>query len=461
MGAAPSRETHRRGLFIVPQCAHSKKQDIVMIPLTKEFFPSPNCPLFVQFHKARCSAAVNYYFRRPGNPGDLSRIPNYADAFREEGEEKGGGEKELDGKAPPSPTSPEVGHDLTSSEETEKGAEQATADEDQFIDTAGDWEAAKVGEDSYPSREALYRGVIESIEETLFDTDQEMREAYARERARGCETYGTYSAKQRRVLPVMCAVAFRHEISKTATPGESSPSMSTPAHPAFGAGIVMGNCTVNIVGCFGFVSVQDEVEAAHQEGLSTHLGTPLGSSVPIPPPQPGSCVSSELSNYAPATPLQSIMQVGGQSLLSYPGGMAADGGAKGLLMTLPASAAAPLAAMVFLTKSAGEQKLSHVTFVAASTYYFQMIQAGVISRRPNFPLSGAAAFGTYYGGMSPPTGDGPPPLPYPPAPPPLSPPRLAAARSPILPPPPTCPRWPPSASPASSRISRCFRFCTK
>ncbi|CAD2213836.1 hypothetical protein AGDE_16606 [Angomonas deanei] len=59
--------------------------------------------------------------------------------------------------------------------------------------------------------------------------------------------------------------------------------------------------------------------------------------------------------------------------------------------TLPPPVAAPLAAMVYLTKSAGEQNLGRVTHMAASMYYFQLIQAGVI-RRPPPP----AAAGEFY-----------------------------------------------------------------
>ncbi|KAG5497614.1 hypothetical protein JKF63_03879 [Porcisia hertigi] len=60
MGAAPSRETTEHVLSELP--FYGQRQQIVLIPLLKKFFPSPDCPLFLQLYEARCDPAVRYYY---------------------------------------------------------------------------------------------------------------------------------------------------------------------------------------------------------------------------------------------------------------------------------------------------------------------------------------------------------------------------------------------------------------
>ncbi|PBJ68372.1 hypothetical protein BCY84_21690 [Trypanosoma cruzi cruzi] len=372
MGAVPSRETQRRGLYFprAPAGNHlcgGRKHEIVLIPLTKEFFPSPDCALFVQFHKTRCEAGVNYYFRRPGNPGDLSRIP-------------------------------------------------ATHN--------GDGE-------SYPSREALYCGVVERVEEMLFDTDEEMCRAH--ERMGGMSSPGHADVKKR-VLPILCAVAFRYDPNKVAQQtGHTGNFNSQQLHSAMEQGVYLCGSIVNIVGCFGFVPMEVEGVPVAAAGL----GSASGGSQTYPsrqtPPRPslpdGSLVSGRRSRMLSPGAASSAMMarephedsfgavpVHYQRIAMHPASACGSSmasspsydprqpmlqqrprvtvpGATGHIhlegiagsnyehfVSLPPPVAAPLAAIVFLTKSAGEQNLSRVTFLAASMYCDQLIDAGLLQR---------------------------------------------------------------------------------
>lgn len=373
MGAAPSRETLQRGLYAVRPPAGgnlggNKKQDIVLIPLTKEFFPSPDCPLFEQFHRTRCDAGVSYYFRRPGNPGDLSRIPA-----------------------------------------TENGDDES----------------------SYPSREALYRGVVERIEEMLFDTDEEMRQAYEQSLARGSS--GKDGTKKR-VLPILCAVAFRYDPSKLwQQGGNGCPGNLPHLQTLMEQGVPLGDSIVNIVGCFGFVPMEVEgLNVARSNFSSANSGCQTHYSYQSP-----SCFSGPEGSFLSGqhqrvsslhSPLLSVLarerredfssslpghhqRLGtsctstlGSSLASPPSydphrplnqqqsNVSASPVRKPVLLkntcgdnhehfvSLPFPVAAPLAAIVFITKSAGEQNLSRVTFIAASMYYNQLIDAGLLQR---------------------------------------------------------------------------------
>ncbi|ESL10508.1 hypothetical protein TRSC58_01759 [Trypanosoma rangeli SC58] len=373
MGAVPSREMMQRGLYVLRPPAggsvgSSKKQDIVLIPLTKEFFPSPDCALFVQFHKTRCDAGVNYYFRRPGSPGDLSRIP--------------------------------------------------TTD-------------SSDGESSNPSREALYRGVVERVEEMLFDTDEEMRQAH--ERAAGLTSPESGRAKKR-VLPIICAVAFRYNSSKLAQQnGNAGISASHQMQAVLEQGVYLCGSIVNIVGCFGFVPMEVEGVQVAAAGLgSASAGSQAYFTAPSPPcpplrdglllsgsrnqilssgvqapaiPHPKRCEDrlSVSTDHYPHPPVQPTLAAA-SSLASSPSydphqrapqqqlrvpvpgatGLIHLGGIAGSnydhFVSLPPPVAAPLAAIVFLTKSAGEQNLSRVTLMAAEMYYNQLIDAGLLQR---------------------------------------------------------------------------------
>ncbi|SYZ68343.1 hypothetical_protein [Leishmania braziliensis MHOM/BR/75/M2904] len=444
MGAAPSRETIRRGFFNVNQAnpsaagggsggggGGSKRPSIILIPLTKEYFPSPDCPLFVQFHKARCDAAVNYYFRRPGNPGNLSCIPNYASSYRLPGEEtraqrRRRRQQEREARAAAaakSATKGGVGASLPAVGLMPEGCYSSSEDDDD-------------NDDSYPSREALYRGVIEHVEEMLFDTDAEMRHAYEWALAHPHTTMGPDGKKQRKVLPVLCAVAFRSDISKAlnlhnvvpsgAAARTSAPSSSVapPTSPSSGSsasapmsnmqaalenGVYMFGSIINVVGCFGFVSMQEDVEDARlmstqataMANQATSLLTPGSRQSPSLTTggtyhnDPYSFTSSQASSGS----MNAMSKMTSNGTLLRARGVGKNSsrylariGTCEDVMTLPPPVAAPLAAMVFLTKSAGEQNLGRVTYIAASTYYYQMIQAGVIERQPSVQMEGPITY---------------------------------------------------------------------
>ncbi|KPI87394.1 hypothetical protein ABL78_3528 [Leptomonas seymouri] len=70
MGAAPSRETIEHTLPQPP--FYGQRQQIVLVPLLKKFFPSADCPLFVQLYEARCDPAVRYYYYADDGVKDVS-----------------------------------------------------------------------------------------------------------------------------------------------------------------------------------------------------------------------------------------------------------------------------------------------------------------------------------------------------------------------------------------------------
>ncbi|CCD13902.1 unnamed protein product [Trypanosoma congolense IL3000] len=62
MGALPSRETQRRGLYS-HRHGRNRKSEVILVPLTSEFFPSEDCPLFQCLYQARYHRTAKYYYR--------------------------------------------------------------------------------------------------------------------------------------------------------------------------------------------------------------------------------------------------------------------------------------------------------------------------------------------------------------------------------------------------------------
>ncbi|RNF26241.1 uncharacterized protein Tco025E_01457 [Trypanosoma conorhini] len=62
MGALPSRETQRRGLYS-HRHGRNRRNEVVLIPLTAEFFPDEHCPLFERLFQARHHRTAKYYYR--------------------------------------------------------------------------------------------------------------------------------------------------------------------------------------------------------------------------------------------------------------------------------------------------------------------------------------------------------------------------------------------------------------
>ncbi|AAZ11045.1 hypothetical protein, conserved [Trypanosoma brucei brucei TREU927] len=62
MGALPSRETQRRGLYS-HRHGRNRRSEVILVPLTTEFFPSESCPLFERLFQARHHRTAKYYYR--------------------------------------------------------------------------------------------------------------------------------------------------------------------------------------------------------------------------------------------------------------------------------------------------------------------------------------------------------------------------------------------------------------
>lgn len=62
MGALPSHESHQRGLYS-HRHGRNRRNEIMLIPLTKAFFPSADCPLFKHLAAARHQRTAKYYYR--------------------------------------------------------------------------------------------------------------------------------------------------------------------------------------------------------------------------------------------------------------------------------------------------------------------------------------------------------------------------------------------------------------
>lgn len=155
MGAVPSRETHRRGFFQLPD--YGSRQRMVLIPLTKAYFPSADCRLLRELFEVRCDPFVRYYFSYEENvrPAGRSRSEGGADAANSAARTNGTGDAE---------TLPLV--DFTSEE--------------------------------------FYKAyVCRAGESRLFDTNRAMLDAYEQ--------------NPRRVRPVPCAVALIYEFGPAVT----------------------------------------------------------------------------------------------------------------------------------------------------------------------------------------------------------------------------------------------------
>ncbi|KPA78883.1 hypothetical protein ABB37_05947 [Leptomonas pyrrhocoris] len=217
MGAAPSRETIEHSLPQPP--FYGQRQQIVLIPLLKKFFPSADCPLFVQLYEARCDPAVRYYF--------------YADD----------GAEGISCRPPTSPLAPVV-----------HPAAECCGDDESPL-----YLADKVGSapfhcppmEIFPaipfSREAMYDAyVTNGGEKLVYATNAEMLRAYR--------------ADPSAVRPMPCAVAFLYHKSTSnhtaaaAAGGGATATATSTVH--VGTSSVPDDCS-EVLGCYvkatGFV----------------------------------------------------------------------------------------------------------------------------------------------------------------------------------------------------------------
>ncbi|KAI5687917.1 hypothetical protein MNV84_06271 [Leishmania braziliensis] len=164
MGAAPSRETAEHRLSQPP--FYGQRQRIVLIPLLKRFFPSPDCSLFVQLYEAQCDPTVRYYC--------------YANASAN--------------KVQAMPTSP-----VSSTVSTTPEGVGNVASSNYLAEVVGSAPAYCPPADVFPAvswtREAMYDAYITNGgEKMVYETDEEMLRAYR--------------ADATSVRPLPCAVAF-------------------------------------------------------------------------------------------------------------------------------------------------------------------------------------------------------------------------------------------------------------
>ncbi|KAG5471689.1 hypothetical protein LSCM4_03241 [Leishmania orientalis] len=239
MGAVPSRETIEHWLSQPP--FYGQRQQIVLIPLLKKFFPSPDCLLFEQLYEARCDPAVRYYYY--ANDG-ISKAQS----------------------TPALPVSP-----------TAYATHESVGDVASPVYTAeviGSTPVYCPPADVFPSvpmtREAMYDAYITNGgERMVYETDEEMLRAYR--------------ADATSVRPLPCAVAFLYHrpaseaspTSSSATWGacsEGSARAASPTRTASGsANSLLEDCT-EVLGRYvkatGFVGDVRELGASCARNLS-------------------------------------------------------------------------------------------------------------------------------------------------------------------------------------------------
>ncbi|ORC86707.1 uncharacterized protein TM35_000261590 [Trypanosoma theileri] len=178
MGAVPSRESLQRGLCPIPN--YGQRQQIILIPLTKEFFPSADCPLMEQFCEARNDPFVRYYHCYGE---DLTPNSN--------------------------------NHDNNNNDNNKKKKKDEKKKED--CECAMDEWSAETFPSSTCTPAALYDAyVCRAGESQLFDTDQAM--------------FTSYAENPQQLRPIPCAVAFAYH------PGGTPHSTTTTTGPVLGCG---------------------------------------------------------------------------------------------------------------------------------------------------------------------------------------------------------------------------------
>ncbi|RHW70740.1 hypothetical protein DPX39_080052700 [Trypanosoma brucei equiperdum] len=75
MGALPSRETQHRGLYS-HRHGRNRRSEVILVPLTSEFFPSESCPLFTHLFQAKHHRTAKYYYRAT-RPADTDWESDY------------------------------------------------------------------------------------------------------------------------------------------------------------------------------------------------------------------------------------------------------------------------------------------------------------------------------------------------------------------------------------------------
>ncbi|CAJ1014610.1 hypothetical protein, conserved [Leishmania shawi] len=204
MGALPSHETHARGLYS-HRHGRNRRNEIILIPLTTAFFPSPDCPLFQNLYNSRYRRTAKYYFRAlrsAQTPRDsdyfcLTTAINEEEAFEKfyrEYLEKcklGGGERNMAAATAAMMSSTTSSLLLSGNATTGSGANvggtRGPANATPLAQSPQDCLNAqgfppKVGSMEFRSysdtREGLYQILIRDNEPGVFATDEALRQAY-------------------------------------------------------------------------------------------------------------------------------------------------------------------------------------------------------------------------------------------------------------------------------------------
>lgn len=168
MGALPSRETHKRGLYS-HRHGRNRRSEIILIPLTTEFFPSSDCPLFQHLYKARHRRTAKYYFRAVRSASIPPESDYYCRTMQvSEPDVFAAHEAEIARRQSQKQT-PIMGH--PSSIFDGASSDEATTRED-----AG---AAYMSGSYADTPEGLFQVLISDNELCMYDTDEALRNAYA------------------------------------------------------------------------------------------------------------------------------------------------------------------------------------------------------------------------------------------------------------------------------------------
>ncbi|CAD2213860.1 hypothetical protein AGDE_16238 [Angomonas deanei] len=149
MGALPSRETQQRGLYS-HRHGRNRRNEVILIPLTKQFFPSADCPLFQHVFQSRRRRTAKYYYR-PVRSAECVEESDYFCVGSEvnDGEQYG-----------------QFSAERLARLVDENGERRIETDVDYLYDGFSD------------TPEGLYNFLVEDNECCLYDTDEALRRAY-------------------------------------------------------------------------------------------------------------------------------------------------------------------------------------------------------------------------------------------------------------------------------------------
>ncbi|CCW69828.1 unnamed protein product [Phytomonas sp. Hart1] len=237
MGALPSRETHQRGLYS-HRHGRNRRSEIILIPLTSTFFPSPDCDLFQHLYNARNRRTVKYYLRAPRSTDSTIESDYFCNTVRvNEPEEfnKFNQERFVSEKLPkkqPYQSSQTQASGLNLKPQAPNPLNtMANGGENQFSCsmTGGESHRKSTPQDydyqSYSDTpEGLYHVLVHETDLCVYDTDFELRDAYYKQ-------IQEQRMELDRVQKEWCRRPSMNASLHTATdPSHNIPSTNTPAY---------------------------------------------------------------------------------------------------------------------------------------------------------------------------------------------------------------------------------------